>query len=86
LAVEAVVVAMVMDLEVLLLRLVEVVVVVLVGLRLLPLEVRLDKEMLVELQMVEYHILVVVVVEHLLMEHKDLEAVPVFLTLYLEHQ
>jgi hypothetical protein len=86
LAVEAVVVAMVMEMEVLLLRLVEVVVVVLVGLRLLPLEVRLDKEMLVELQMVEYHILVVVVVEHLLMEHKDLEAVPVFLTLYLEHQ
>jgi hypothetical protein len=86
LAVEAVVVAMVMDLEVLLLCLVEVVVVVLVGLRLLPLEVRLDKEMLVELQMVQHHILVVVVVEHLLLEHKDLEAVPVFLTLYLEHQ
>jgi len=52
LAVEAVVVVMVMEMEVLLLRLVEVVVVVLVGLRLLPLEVRLHKEMLVDLQMV----------------------------------
>jgi len=29
---------------------------------------------------------VVVVVEQVVLEHKDLEVVPVFLTLYLEHQ
>jgi hypothetical protein len=55
--VEAVVVAMVTDLEVLLPHLVEVVVVLLVGLRLLPLLVHLDKEMLVLLPQEQVYIM-----------------------------
>jgi hypothetical protein len=57
LVVEAVVVEMVTDLEVLLPHLVEVVVVLLVGLRLLPLQVHLDKEMLVLLPQEQVYIM-----------------------------